>query len=83
MRVRKQSLGNQNMIGAKVEAKRKELGLKQVDLLTRLQIQGVELSSSGLSKLEGQIRKVSDYELVAFADVLGVSVNWLIGREDD
>lgn len=82
MRIRKQPLGDRNIVGAKIEAKRKELGIKQIDLLTQLQIKGVELTASGLSKLEGQIRSVNDYELVAIADVLGVSLNWLVGRED-
>ena len=81
MRIRKQALGTRNMVGAKIEAKRKELGMKQIDLLTQLQIKGVELTASGLSKLEGQIISVNDYELVAIADVLGVSINWLVGKE--
>ena len=81
MRIRKQALGTRNMVGAKIEAKRKELGMKQIDLLTQLQIKGIELTASGLSKLEGQIRRVNDYELVAIADVLGVSINWLVGKE--
>ena len=81
MRIRKQALGTRNMVGAKIEAKRKELGMKQIDLLTQLQIKGVDVTASGLSKLEGQIRSVNDYELVAIADVLGVSINWLVGKE--
>lgn len=83
MRIRKQALGNRNICGAKIEKKRKELGMKQIDLLTQLQIKGVELTASGLSKLEGQLRNVSDYELVAIAEILGVSINWLVGKEPD
>jgi hypothetical protein len=56
--------------------------LKQKDLLTQLQINGVDLNASGLSKLEGQLRYVTDFELVAIAKVLGVSINWLVGEED-
>ena len=82
MRIRKQALGDRNIVGARIEAKRKELGIKQIDLLTQLQIKGVELTASGLSKLEGQIRTVNDYELVALAEILGVSVNWLLGVEE-
>ena len=48
MRIRKQPLGDRNIVGAKIEAKRKELGIKQIDLLTQLQIKGVELTASGL-----------------------------------
>ena len=55
--------------------------MKQKDLLTQLQIRGVDLNASGLSKLEGQVRSVCDTELIALAEVLGVSVNWLLGLE--
>ncbi len=81
LRLRTQSLGTKNMIGARIEQKRKELGMKQKELLARLQINGIELNSSGLSKLEGQLRSVSDFELVAIAKALDVSVDWLLGLE--
>jgi transcriptional regulator with XRE-family HTH domain len=82
MRIRKQALGDRNVVGAKIEQKRKEMGLKQKDLLTQLQIKGIDLNASGLSKLEGQLRFVTDFELKAIAEVLGVTVNWLLGIED-
>lgn len=82
MRVRKQELGDRNIAGGRVEQRRKAIGMKQKDLLTQLQVRGVDLNASGLSKLEGQIRSINDYELVALSDVLGVSVNWLLGIEE-
>ncbi|MBQ8783336.1 MAG: helix-turn-helix domain-containing protein [Clostridia bacterium] len=81
MRTRKQELGDKNIVGARVEQQRKSIGMKQKDLLAQLQIRGVDLNSSGLSKLEGQLRGVADYELKAIAEVLGVSVNWLLDIE--
>ena len=39
------------------------------------------MNASGLSKLEGQVRYVTDIELVALADILEVSVDRLLGRE--
>lgn len=81
MRVRKQELGSRNIAGARVEQRRKAIGMKQKDLLTQLQVRGIDLNASGLSKLEGQVRSINDYELVALADVLNVSVNWLLGLE--
>lgn len=81
MRIRKQALGNRNIVGAKIEARRKELGMKQVDLLAQLQVKGFELTASGLSKLEGQLRSVNDYEVVAIAEILDVPVTWLLGKE--
>ena len=69
------------MIGARVTEARKNLGMKQVELLSKLQIAGIDISIPALSLLEGQKRPVSDLELNALADILNVSVDWLLGRE--
>jgi ribosomal protein L20 len=82
MRLRKQALGNRNLVGARVEMARKNQGMKQKELLAQLQVNGVDMNASGLSKLEGQIRYVTDFELSALANILNVSVDWLLGREE-
>ena len=82
MRIRKQEIGECNIVGVRVEQRRKELGMKQKELLTALQIEGVEMNASGLSKLEGQLRKVSDYELLALTKILSISLNELLGVEE-
>lgn len=56
-------------------------GMKQIDLLAKLQVAGIEISIPALSLLEGQKRPVSDKELNALANILGVSVDWLLGRD--
>ena len=81
MKPRKLELGNRNLIGARVTLARKNKGMKQVDLLAKLQLAGVDMSVPALSLLEGQKRPVSDIELNALADILQVSVDWLLGRE--
>ncbi len=63
-----------------MEQARKELGMKQKELLAQLQVNGVDMNASALSKLEGQMRSVNDFELVALANILNVSVDWLLGR---
>ncbi len=82
MRLRNQPLGSKNLIGARVETARKEQGMKQKELLAQLQVRGVDLSASSLSKLEGQIRYVTDFELLALSDILSVSVQWLLTGEE-
>ena len=82
MRIRNQALGEMNIIGEKVEKQRKAIGMKQKDLLAQLQIRGIDLNASGLSKLEGQLRGVTDYELKAIAESLNVSVKWLLGIDE-
>jgi len=69
------------MIGARVTNARENLGIKQVELLTKLQAAGIDISIPALSLLEGQKRPVTDLELNALADILKVSVDWLLGRE--
>ena len=82
MRIRKQALGERNIVGAKIEARRKEINMKQKDLLTQLQIKGVDLNASGLSKMEGQLRYVTDFELKALSEVLGISAAELLGMDE-
>lgn len=80
MRLRKQELGDRNLIGARVETIRKKKRMKQKELLAQLQVRGVDMNASGLSKLEGQLRFVTDIELVALADILETPVDVLLGR---
>ena len=81
LRTRKLKLGDRNLIGVRVTQARTEQGMKQVELLAKLQLAGVDMSVPALSLLEGQKRPVSDIELNAIADILNVSVDWLLGRE--
>lgn len=82
MRLRGQELGVKNLIGARVEFARKNLNMKQKELLAQLQVRGVDLTASALSKLEGQLRYATDIELLALADILSVSVMWLLTGEE-
>lgn len=78
---RKLDLGERNIVGARVTEARLRLGMKQVDLLAKLQVEGIAISVPALSLLEGQKRPVSDKELDALANILNVSADWLLGRE--
>lgn len=81
LKKRKLALGDRNLIGARVTEARQAQGMKQVELLAKLQLAGIDISSPALSLLEGQKRPVSDIELNALATILNVSVEWLLGRE--
>lgn len=82
MRQRKLELGSKNLVGARVTEARQMRGMKQVELLARLQTRGIDISIPALSLLEGQKRPVTDIELAALSNVLGVSVDWLLGRTE-
>ena len=81
VKTRKLALGERNIVGARVTEARNKLGLKQNELLAKLQLAGVDISTPALSLLEGQKRPVSDIELNALATILHVSADWLLGRE--
>lgn len=81
LKTRKLELGDRNIIGARVTQARMARNMKQNELLAKLQLAGVDISSPALSLLEGQKRPVSDIELNALATILDVSVDWLLGRD--
>lgn len=78
MKPRSIKLGDKNLIGAKITALRKEKGIKQKDLLAMLQIRGIDINPSSLSKLEGQTRPVTDIELKALSELFNVSADDLL-----
>lgn len=60
---------------------RSEPALTQDALSGRLAKLGIQLDRAAIAKIENSHRHVLDYELKAFAKVLGVDVNWLLGDE--
>ena len=83
MRLRQKELGTSNLIGANVERIRKSKGIKQKELLAQLQVNGVDMNATALSKLEGQTRIATDIELFMLSKILKVSMYTLIEGYDD
>lgn len=78
MKPRKAEYGTKNICGANIERIRKAQGLKQSALISKMQLLGVDINPSSMSKLEGQTRIATDIELKAIATALGVSIDELI-----
>jgi transcriptional regulator with XRE-family HTH domain len=74
---------NRNLIGDRVRIARKKTipKITQKDLLARLEVRGIVLEKTAISKIEAKTRPVTDIELVNLADALGVSILWLLSRE--
>ena len=70
----------QNLIGERVKQARTDArpALTQDGLSKRLATLGVSIDRAGIAKIETGIRGVLDFELVALAKALGVTVNWLL-----
>ena len=83
MKPRKAEYGDKNICGANIERIRKQLGMKQTTLVSKMQLLGVDINPSSLSKLEGQTRSATDIELKAIARILGVSIDELLVDDDN
>ena len=73
--------GKKNICGDRVRSARKAKGLSQEELAARLQVEGVNIERDSISRIEIGTRFVADFELRVLSDVLGVSVNYLLGIE--
>ncbi len=75
---------NKNMINKRIRIARAmhDPKMNQQDLLAKLQLEGINISQSMLSKIENGKRPVSDIELNAIAKVLDVNIYWLLGESD-
>lgn len=80
MKPRRVPYGNKNICGARIEALRKERGMKQSELVSQMQLMGVDINPSSLSKLEGQQRIAADIELLAISRILKVSMEELVDQ---
>ena len=64
-----------NLIGSNVKKYRKERKLSQQALSNKLELEGVYVCRGSVSRIEDRSRTVTDIELYAIAEVLGVTVN--------
>jgi transcriptional regulator with XRE-family HTH domain len=72
--------GSKNIIGTRVKKARKmsKPTLTQENLAAKLDLMNIKLDRIALSRIESGDRFVSDYEVVALAKALGVSLDWLL-----
>lgn len=77
MKIRKQAYGTANLTGKRVETLRKELGIKQKDFIAKMQVMGCDINPTSYSKLEGQLRSVTDKELLVISKILNRKIEEL------
>lgn len=69
-----------NVVGPQVQKFRVRKGWTQPILAQKLQLQGWSVSTGSVGKLEAQLRRVPDCELMFLARVLGVSISDLFPK---
>lgn len=74
--------GEKNLISKRLIRLRQERSLSQRDLAHQLQLAGYDIDKNVITRIETNQRFVTDIELQAFCQVLGVDFDDLIDRED-
>ena len=70
--------GKCNLSGERVRQERERLKLSQEKLAAKLQLLGIDVTQKSVSRIETGDRVVADYELLALAKALDVSVEYLL-----
>lgn len=70
--------GKKNLCGDRIREARLKQRLSQSDLAAKIQVEGITIERDSISRIEIGTRFVADYELMIFARVLKVNVEWLL-----
>ena len=82
MFINKTISGDNNICGRNIAALRKAAGLSQNQLAVQLQLHGLDVDKNAIQRIEAGKRFVTDIELVYLVDVLKVSYDALLNREE-
>ena len=74
--------GEKNLISKNLIELRKAQGLSQRLLAYQLQLKGYHMDKNVITRIETNKRYVTDIELKALCEVLGVTFDDLIGRDN-
>ncbi len=75
MKRREKPLGDKNLIGANVTKMRMLYHISQKELAINMQLGGVDINLSSLSKLEGQTRIATDKEIFVIAKIFNMRID--------
>lgn len=70
-----------NIIGVRLKEARIFNGLTQKQLSAKLEKMAIYIDRASVSKIESQVRVITDFELLALSKALNVTPNWLLGIE--
>ena len=76
------SSGEKNLVSSRLIELRRQQNLSQRDLAHKLQLAGYDMDKNVITRIEINKRYVTDIELRALSQVLGVSYAYLIDGED-
>ncbi|MCL2509011.1 MAG: helix-turn-helix domain-containing protein [Oscillospiraceae bacterium] len=69
---------NKNIISKQLKLARINAGLTQSQLAAKMQVLNINIDQQMISKIENNMRIVTDYELVCFCEILGIDEKTLL-----
>ena len=69
---------NKNIISEQLRIARVKKKLSQKELAAKMQLMNVSMDQQMISKIENNMRIVTDYELACFCQILGISVEEML-----
>lgn len=70
--------GKKNLCGDRIREARVNKKMSQSELAAKMQTEGITLERDSISRIEIGTRFITDYELMIFAKVLKVNIEWLL-----
>ncbi len=70
-----------NKIGPRIKEARKNAKLSQKALSLKLELKGVYICRGSISRIENGDRAVTDIEIDAISEILGVTLDYLFSRD--
>ena len=71
---------NKNIIYENLRKYREKAGLSQSQLAAKMQTVGINIDQQMISRIENNLRQVTDYELAALCEILLVSPEALLSK---
>ena len=78
---RRTTLGDRNLVGGNIIRIRAEKKMSQGELLSQIQLMGIDMNQAKLSRIERIA--ITDRDLIAIAKCLGVTLDELCKQDND
>ena len=80
---RRTTLGDRNLVGENIIRIRAEKKTSQGELLSQIQLMGIDMNQAKLSRIEGKRIAITDRDLIVIAKCLDVTLDELCKQDND
>ena len=80
---RRTPLGDRNLVGENIIRIRAEKKMSQGELLSQIQLMGIDMNQAKLSRIEGKRIAITDRDLIVIAKCLDVTLDELCKQDND